>query len=189
MAIVKVGVIGPTDIQKLAEQVGRPQEFFRERAALIGRMLADLKYELWVNAEARGMPFIVAEAYRATGGKRLVVLTPQSDEPWPRVSAEELLSLAWKEVPRVDWFQANYGVVSLPDVCICTGRSPGTLSELAYIAWNVRFAVEHKLRHLVAVRELLRDSSLPFEVEEAVPTLLRYVEDVQALATLLPTLS
>jgi hypothetical protein len=82
---LKVGIIEPTNLVKLSTLTGKPQEFFIDRAAEIGKALAESRCELWVNSDG-GMLAEVAQAYKRGGGSSLVVLSPANPEPWPIVS-------------------------------------------------------------------------------------------------------
>ena len=48
---LKVGIIGPTNLQKLSKLIKKPVKFFLGRAEKIGELLAEAEYELWVNLE------------------------------------------------------------------------------------------------------------------------------------------
>lgn len=163
---------------------GKPESFFEERASRIGSVLAALGLELWVNSD-KGMLRLVASSYRASGGKKLVVLFPAGGHPWPNEHAEEHTEYADEVIEEPSWFETNYKVVSEPEFCVCVGLSAGTLSELAYIKWDRQF---HKgnLRALYVVEELVRGKVLPPEIEVEIKGILRYVataEDLEAELT------
>jgi len=48
---LKVGIIGPTNLQKLSKLIKKPVKFFLGRAEKIGELLAEAECELWVNLE------------------------------------------------------------------------------------------------------------------------------------------
>ena len=125
---LKVGIIEPTNLVKLGTLTGKPQEFFIDRAAEIGKALAESRCELWVNSDG-GMLAEVAQAYKRGGGSSLVVLSPANPEPWPIEHTRPYAESADHLRKEPNWFLANYNVVSLPDLCLCVGLSAGTLSE------------------------------------------------------------
>lgn len=172
MEHLRVGIIGPTNMAKVATLTGRSLSFFSRKAEAIGKTLAEIDCELWVNSDG-GMISKVALAYKKYGGKQLVVLYPGKGEPWPDEHVKIHLQRAHKLSKQENWFWTNYGVVTIPDVCVCVGLSAGTLSELAYIKWNCQFRCGN-LKHLVAIRELVRGRRLPLEIEVDVRRLLTY---------------
>lgn len=182
---MKVSVIGPTDLEKLSNRLGKPVEYLLERAALVGKILAEGGYELLVNGD-KGMLDAVAESYRAHGGTRLTVLYPLKPYPWPLDHTEPYVRYADKIVRPPDWFSTNYEVVSEPCVCVCVGMSSGTLSEVAYINWDHEFHTGN-LKVLIAVRELVRGGVFPLEIEPD-KDVLNYVETVEDLAQVLQEL-
>lgn len=163
--------------------MGKPQDFLLGRARLIGEILAKTNCELWVNSD-KGMLVAVARAYKNSGGKRCVVLYPDKGEPWPKEHATPYLRYADELRKEPNWFWSNYNIVTLPDICICAGLGAGTLSELAYIKWNYQLKCGN-LKRLVAIKELLREGTLPAEIEEDTREIIHYLEKVEDLKTFL----
>ena len=81
--MLKVGIIGPTNIPKLSKLTKKSKKFFLDRAELIGKILAKENCECWVNSD-KGMLVAIGKAYKKYGGKKLVVLHPGKGEPWPK---------------------------------------------------------------------------------------------------------
>lgn len=181
--MLKVGIIGPTDIKKLSKITKKPTKFFLERAKKIGEILAFFDIELWINSD-RGMAINIAKFYKKQKGKKVVILYPTKPQPWPKKHARPYLKYADKIEKELNWFWVNYNVVSLPEICICVGLSAGTLSELAYIKWNCQLK-RGKLKKLIAIRELLREEQLPPEIEFNVKEILIYLKKVEELKVFL----
>jgi len=179
IAMLKVGIIGPTNIPKLSKLTKKPAGFYLQKAKEIGKILAEIESELWVNSD-KGMAVNIASAYKKNGGKKLVILYPAKGEPWPNRHAKPYIKYADELRKEPNWFWTNYNVVALPDVCICVGLSAGTLSELAYIKWNYQLR-RGKLKKLIAIKELLRDKQLPPEIENDIKKILAYVNTVRDL--------
>lgn len=176
---MKVGVIGPTDLDKLVDLMGGSQEAFLGKAAQIGRILAETECcELWVNPDG-GMLAAVAEAYKDAGGKKLVVLVPKA-RPWPITHIQTHAARADKIVNVADWFHANYQVVSTTDVCICVGLSAGVHTELGYIKWDAQFQCGN-LQTLIVIKELVRGGVLPPEIEANIGERIHYINTVDEL--------
>ena len=67
---LKVGIIGPTNIKKLSRLTKKPAGFFLQKAKEIGKLLAEIGCELWVNSD-KGMANIIARSYKKNGGKKI----------------------------------------------------------------------------------------------------------------------
>lgn len=184
---LRVGIIGPTNMGKLIRLTRRSSSFFLEKAEIIGKTIARLGHELWVNSDG-GMINHIARSYKRHEGKRLVMLYPKKGEPWPNTHASVYVGHADKVSEQENWFWANYGVVAIPDVCICVGLSAGTLSELAYIKWNCQFSCGN-MKRLIAIQELMRGGRLPLEIEVEVRHVLTYVKKAEGLSGVFKKLS
>ncbi|MDI6602902.1 MAG: hypothetical protein QME57_02145 [Patescibacteria group bacterium] len=185
--MLKIGIIGPTNIPKLSKLTKKPIGFYLQKAEKIGEILAEIGCELWINSD-KGMAAHVGRAYKNNKGKKLVILYPVKGEPWPNKHVKPYIKYADELRKEPNWFWTNYNVTALPDICICVGLSAGVLSELAYIKWNYKLK-RGKLKKLIAVRELLRDKKLPPEIEVDVKKILVYPKKVEELKQLLKRLS
>ena len=184
---LKIGIIGPTNLQKLSKLTLKPVGFFLRKAKDIGKILAESGAELWLNSD-KGMLVGVARAYRKNNGKKIVILWPRKGEPWPNEHASPYRRYADEIRKELNWFWTNYNVVALPEICICLGLSAGTLSELAYIKWNYQLK-RGNLKKLVAVKELLRDGKLPPEIEFDIKGIVIYINKVEELRKVLENFS
>jgi hypothetical protein len=184
--MIKVGIIGPTNIPKLSKLTGKSQDFLLEKAQLIGKTLAGTDCELWINSD-KGMLVAIGRAYKKFGGKKLVVLYPTEGEPWPKEHTKPYIKHADELRKEPNWFWSNYNVTALPDLCVCVGLSAGTLSELAYIKWNHQLKCGN-LKKLIAIQELLRDAKLPLEIEDDIKTVIQYIKKAEDLKGLLENL-
>jgi hypothetical protein len=181
--MIKVGIIGPTNILKLSRLTNKPKEFFLEKAKFIGKTLAELNAELWINSD-QGMLAAIGRSYDKFGGKKCVVLYPDKGVPWPKAHAASYLKNADEIRIEQDWFWTNYNVTSKVDICICVGLSAGTLSELAYIKWNYQFNCGN-MKKLIAIKELLRDGRLPPEIDIEIKKITQYVNHAEDLGDVL----
>ena len=179
---MRIGVIGPTDLEKLGRLLNQPLEFLLERAALVGKLIAGSGAEMWVNGDG-GMLTAVARAYKENAGNRLVILYPIRPDPWPIAHTEPYVGLADTVVRTSTWFDANYIVVSETDICVCVGLSTGTLSEIAYINWDDMFQTS-ALKRLVMLQELMRLKRLFPEIGLN-PDKVRYIAHVEDLVKVL----
>ncbi|MBM3251138.1 MAG: hypothetical protein FJZ07_02815 [Candidatus Nealsonbacteria bacterium] len=179
MKVLKVGIIGPTNIKKLSKLTNRSIDFFVERAEEVGKILAELGCELWVNGD-KGMAYNVALSYKRNNGKKVVVLYPKKGIPWPKEHVDPYIKNMDKIRKEPNWFWANYNVTAIPDICICVGLSAGTLCELAYIKWNCKLR-RGNLKKLIAIKELMRDGKLPPEIEVDIKKVLIYINRAEDL--------
>jgi len=184
---LKVGIIGPTNLQKLSRLTKKPIGFFFQKAKKIGKILAETGWELWLNSD-KGMAEKIAKSYKKHEGKKLVILYPGKAEPWPNKHTTPYLKYADHLRKEPNWFWTNYNVTAIPDFCICVGLSAGTLSELAYIKWNHRLK-RGNLKKLITIKELLRGGRLPPEIEEDVKGKLIYINKAEELKKILKKLS
>lgn len=183
--LLKVGIIGPTNMPKLSTLTHKPIDFFRKRAAIIGEILANANCELWVNSD-QGMLVSISRAYGKANGKKCVVLVPEKGEPWPKAHTIPFTRFSNELRKEPNWFWSNYNVTAIPDICVCVGLSAGTLSELAYIKWNCQFECGN-LKRLVVIKELIRDGKLPDEIECEVENILVYLNETKDLEGFLKT--
>lgn len=181
--ILKVGLIGPTNIQKLSKLTRKPVGFFFQKTKEIGKILAEVGCELWINSD-KGIAISVARFYKKNKGRKLVILYPGKSEPWPTKHTEPYKKYADELRKESDWFWTNYNVTAIPDICICVGLSAGTLSELAYIKWNYQLK-RGNLKKIIAIKELLREKKLPPEIEVDIKKILIYINKVGELKQIL----
>jgi len=174
---LKVGLIGPTNIQKLSKLTKKPVSFYIKKTKEIGKLLAELNCEVWINSD-KGMAINIAKYYKQNGGKKLVILFPNSSQPWPNKHAYPYKKYADVIRKEPNWFWTNYNVTAIPDLCVCVGLSAGIFSELAYIKWNYQLK-RGKLKKLIAIRELLRERKLPSEIEFDIRRILIYINEVK----------
>lgn len=178
-----VGVIGPTDLGKLCFLLEKPLEFVLERAALIGRILAENDCEVLVNADG-GMLAAVAKSYKDHDGRKLVVLVPRRAGPWPIDHTVPYTEIADEVMQLADWFRTNRAVVSLPTLVVCVGLSAGTFSELSYIKWDDQHQ-KGNLEKLVVIQELVRGGVIPPELAINIAPMLEYVNVAEELDQIL----
>ena len=181
--MIKVGIIGPTNIPKLSKLTGKSQDFLLEKAQLIGKILAETDCELWINSD-KGMLVAIGRAYKDFGGEKLVILYPDKGVPWPKDHTKPYIKNADEIRKEPNWFWSNYNVTALPDLCVCAGLSAGTLSELAYIKWNYQLKCGN-LKKLIVIQELLREDKLPPEIEVDIKDIVQYVTKTEDLRSLL----
>jgi predicted Rossmann-fold nucleotide-binding protein len=139
---VRVAVIGPSDIGRVARAAGADPGRIEAAAAEAGRLLAAAGHELVVCPD-RGVPVIAARAYRAAGGRRILGLIPASGDSAPgSISRVERHSALCDEADRsLTWYEQHARIVRDSDAMICLGLSCGTACEIAWTKWTKRIPV------------------------------------------------
>lgn len=177
VGILWVGVIGPTNLQGLSEDLGGvSRERILEWANFVGRILAELGCGLVTNP-GEGVLAEVAKAYKKNGGMRWVMVIPTEPIPWPNYHALPYAGRADIDLFVPDWNEANHVAVKLVQLCICLGMSGGTDGEISKAIYDARFGLG-KLVKLLAPRELLEGSRLPLHVERDLRGKLTYLEEM-----------
>lgn len=172
---MKIGIIGPSDIDRVAGAAGIDPSDIREESAWAGSMLAEAGHEIVVVPD-RGVAVIAAEAYRRAGGGRIWGFIPGSGR-----SAEGATGRVHRNSRLCDetfedltWHEQHSRFVEFSDAMICVGMSCGTICEIAWTKWSGRIPV-------FVVGNL--SSRLPPEIEAE--TDVHYVADVgEAIAAL-----
>jgi len=80
------------------------------------------------------------------------------------VNVQEMAVSIEETHPLIKFLSENYNVISLPDICVCVGLSPGAFSELAYINWDQRLKCGN-LKKLIGITDLLSYNKFPHEFE------------------------
>lgn len=169
-------VLGPTDIVKMSETVGKPIDFIKDRCNEIGTTLSRYADRLLVVFNYNGTLRLVGDAYRRSGGI-LEMLYAESDPYFGTRSCYKYLSHADITTKKENWYGILYDLVSRPEIVVCSGLSSGVLTEFGLIKWNIQEG-KGNLRAFLCIEDLLRDSRLPIEVEQSMDEVLHYVSSV-----------
>ncbi|MCX6340736.1 MAG: hypothetical protein NTX71_12620 [Candidatus Aureabacteria bacterium] len=165
---MKVAVIGPSNIERVAGAAGVSAALIREKAAEAGRLLAAAGLELVVVPD-QGVPVIAAEAYRAAHGRRLLGLIPTSGSSAKGATSRVQRNSRLCDETHTDltWLEQHARIAELADAMICVGVSCGTICEIAWTKWMKKIPV-FVLRGL--------NSGIPPEIEAE--TDVRYVKNL-----------
>ncbi|MCX6354285.1 MAG: hypothetical protein NTZ78_05200 [Candidatus Aureabacteria bacterium] len=139
---MRIAIIGPSNIDKVALAVGIAPDRIREAAAEAGRMLAVSGHELIVVPD-QGVPVIAAGAYREAGGKNISGLIPTSGHSakgsTTRVQRNKILCDDSRD--DLTWCEQHSRLVELADAMVCVGLSCGTICEIAWTKWTRKIPV------------------------------------------------
>jgi len=165
---LRVGIIGPTDINVTSAAAGLDPAACERAAKAAGEELARRGHAAVVVPD-RGVGLLTAEAYRAAGGHRLIGIIPYggTSAQLATTNCDAHRHLCHETVDDLSWTEQHERMCQLSDVLLCIGLSCGTISEIAWTKWvgNTPVAV---------IRSLA--SGIPPEVEAE--TDLHWVEDV-----------
>jgi len=133
---IRVGIIGPTDIQVTAESAGLDPAACEAMASAAGENLARGGYQLVVVPD-RGVGLLAAQAYHDAGGRRLIGIIPHGGTSAQAASSrcEEHRHLCHETVEDLTWTGQHERICQMSDVLLCIGLSCGTMSEIAWTKW------------------------------------------------------
>jgi predicted Rossmann-fold nucleotide-binding protein len=131
-----VGLIGPTNLQRISAASGISEMHYRDSAYAIGRVIAQSGAALAVVPD-RGVALLGMQGYRDAQGPWIIGLTP-SGGPSESVATGNCLSNASQCNEIVSGFTWHHQHARICEMCvllICVGLSCGTLAEIAWTKW------------------------------------------------------
>jgi hypothetical protein len=133
---MRIGVIGPTDIDTTSTAAGLDPAVCKRVARGAGESLARSGFEVVVVPD-RGVGLLAAEAYRNAGGRRLVGIIPQGGTFGQQATCccDQHRHLCHEIVDDLEWTAQHERICQLSDVLLCIGLSCGTISEIAWTKW------------------------------------------------------
>jgi hypothetical protein len=154
---MRIGIIGPTNIQRTSMAAGRDPAACERAAKEAGEWLAAHGHDLVVVPD-RGVGPLAAEAYHAAGGRRLIGIVPDGGTSYQAATSRcnESRHLCNEIVDDLDWTEQHERICQLSAVLLCIGISCGTMSEIAWTKWVGNTPV-------IVIRPLI--SGIPPEVE------------------------
>jgi predicted Rossmann-fold nucleotide-binding protein len=176
---MKVGIIGPTDIDVTSSAAGLDAAVCKQTALAAGAGLAQ-RGDTVVLVPDRGVALLAAQAYRAAGGPHLIGIIPHGGTSAQAATTccENHRDLCHETVEDLSWNAQHERICQLADVLVCIGMSCGTIAEIAWTKWVGNTPV-------IVIRPLV--SGIAPEVEAE--TDLRWVEDLNSVYELLDALA
>ncbi len=134
---MKVALIGPSEIEKIAAATGIDEKAYEECAFQVGKCVAESGDELVIVPD-RGVPLLATQAYRTAKGRRVIGLIPISGiEGQEAISeCENHRDLCDSVIDNVTWFEQHAKLCEMSDVIVCIGLSCGTICEIAWTKWT-----------------------------------------------------
>jgi hypothetical protein len=163
---MRIGIIGPTDIQRTSLAAGLDPSACERAAREAGADLALRGHELVVVPD-RGVGLLAA---KAAGGRRLIGIVPEGGTSGQEAASRcgEHRDLCDEVVDDLDWTGQHERICQLSAVLLCIGISCGTMSEIAWTKWVGNTPV-------IVIRPLI--SGIPPEIEAE--TDLCWVQDLE----------
>jgi hypothetical protein len=133
---VRVAIIGPTDVPKVALAAGLEAAAYRRCVIEAATELARRGHELVVVPD-RGIALWAAEVYRQVGGPRVIGLIPSGG-----TGVQEEVSECQKHrhlcdvvIEDLTWAEQFPRICQLAEVMLCIGLSCGTMGEIVWTKW------------------------------------------------------
>jgi len=141
-SILRVGVIGPTNVQLIESVVPLVPGTLETAARRTGAFLAKNSMGL-VSVPDRGVGLWVLEGYRSSGGDNSLALSPTGSDTLDNCMdlTRRHVSMANQLRTDLSWEEAPAQMVRESDCFVCIGLSCGTIIELASTKWMGRFPV------------------------------------------------
>ena len=131
-----VGLIGPTNLPRIAAASGISEMHYRDTAYAVGRVIAQSGAALAVVPD-RGVALLGMQGYRDAEGPWIVGLTP-SGGPSESVATGNCLGNATQcdeIVSGFTWHHQHARICEMCTLLVCVGLSCGTLAEIAWTKW------------------------------------------------------
>lgn len=131
-----IGLIGPTNLRRIAQGSGIPERSYRDVAHEAGAAIARRGAILAVVPD-RGIAMAGLRGYLAAQGRWTIGLVPHGG-PSDAVATPNCLenAAACDEVlDGFTWHHQHAALCELTDLLICVGLSCGTLTEIAWTKW------------------------------------------------------
>jgi len=163
---MKIGIIGPGEVEKYCKNAGLDVEKYKERVNKIAEIIARLKHDIVVTPDKGSTSELFAQAYKQTKGRKINVLVPLEDKEFgyswvnKKIADEVISCKTWRNQPEA--------MCENSDLLVCIGWGGGTLCEMYYTRWM------GKVRAIYVISELI-DVKLPKSLEKGYK-ILEYVK-------------
>lgn len=131
-----VGLIGPTNLAKMSNFSGIPEQIYEDHAYRTGKLVADHGATIALVPD-RGVALAGLNGYRDAGGKWIIGLVPNGG-PSDAVATPNCFdnALVCDEVlSDFTWHHQHALICELSDLLVCVGLSCGTIAEIAWTKW------------------------------------------------------
>jgi predicted Rossmann-fold nucleotide-binding protein len=131
-----VGLIGPTNIRRISQASGLPEQLYRDNALRAGALIA--KHQaIMAMVPDRGIAMSGLRGYASAQGAWTIGLVPDGG-PSDSVATPNCVENAAACDEVIDgftWHHQHAAICELSDLMVCIGLSCGTLTEIAWTKW------------------------------------------------------
>ena len=133
---MKVAVIGPSKIYKIAQCSGIPIEIYKKYSKAVGQVLALLGLDLIIVPD-QGVALHTLKSYKRNGGRKAICICPDDGTGGYRQKSNcKRNNYLCDEINEdTTWYHQHKKIGEIADVLVCIGLSCGTISEIAWTKW------------------------------------------------------
>lgn len=172
---MKVSILGCGEVSNIWKHGKLTEKSAKKLISDVGALLAGMKAELVV-VPARGVPYEVAKAYRAAGGKKVTGIVPRDDTRYGIMHMEHFMDAHTKEENAGTWYDLNGEIAAKGDAAVCIGFSSGALLDMLFLKYHYKY-LGSKTKLIVFSNTT--SACLPAEVEKEIKPV--YVTSVEEL--------
>jgi predicted Rossmann-fold nucleotide-binding protein len=138
--LLRLGIIGPTNLEETSRILKMPKEKYAEEVRKIARLVAEKEFEILIvpgyeskfeeGKHRLASQEIFATEYEKAFGKKVFGLVPVADKEW---GSENLDKTLCDEIIETEtWYQVPAMMAKNSDALLCIGFSAGVAMEIAY---------------------------------------------------------
>lgn len=159
-----VGLIGPTNLQRISTASGISEVHYRDTAYGVGRVIA-LSGAALVVVPDRGVALLGMQGYREAEGPWIVGLTPSGgpSESVATANCSDNATVCNEIVSGFTWHHQHARICEMCNLLVCVGLSCGTLAEIAWTKWVGGPRILAMRNTLTALpKEILAETNITF---------------------------
>ncbi|MEM2974143.1 MAG: hypothetical protein QW112_00740 [Candidatus Micrarchaeia archaeon] len=135
---MKVSILGAGDVTKIHRFGKVSEEEARQLLDEVGMIIARKGMDL-VCVPARGIPYEVAKAYRAAGGRKVIGVVPRDDKRYGIKHIQDYMDIMDEEINIGNWYDLNGEIAAQGDFAVCIGMSSGAMIDIAMMKYHYKY--------------------------------------------------
>lgn len=172
-----VGIIGNSNLKKMASLAGKSEEETVDFLRDIGRKLAEMNVEIALVPEGALLELVMA--YKENNGPKAIGVIPRQDKIWGCKHLEEGIAAMDEEYDCGDWFKQPYSLLEISDIMLCLSLGTGCFEEFVFHKFCYKFLKWDK--KAIVFTNYLREGKLPIEIEYDIMPLVKYVSNMDEM--------
>ena len=131
-----IGLIGPTNLRRIAAASGIAEALYREAATRAGTLIAR-RPAILAMVPDRGIALAGLEAYAAAAGPWSIGLVPEGgpSDAVATANCRDNAGTCDEVIGAFTWHHQHAALCELSDLLVCVGLSCGTIAEIAWTKW------------------------------------------------------